>query len=58
VRGVQICRIEVKPAPMPVFLVGKGVPPEFRVRKGNASPALDVKDAYEHIRERWGSTAS
>ncbi len=43
---------------MPVFLVGKGVPPEFRVRKGNASPALDVKDAYEYIRERWGSTAS
>jgi hypothetical protein len=58
VRGVQICRAEVKPAPMPVFLVGKGVPPEFRVRKGNASPALDVKDAYEYIRERWGSTAS
>lgn len=55
-RGVQICRVEVKPAPMPVFLVGKGMPPELRVRKGNASPALDVKDAYEYIREHWAST--
>jgi serine/threonine protein kinase len=53
VRGVQICRVDVKPAPIPVFLVGKGVPPEFRVRKGNSSPALDVKDAYEYIREHW-----
>jgi serine/threonine protein kinase len=54
VRGVQICRVDVRPAPMPVFLVGKGVTPEFRVRKGNASPALDVKDAHEYIREHWG----
>jgi serine/threonine protein kinase len=53
VRGIQICRADVKPAPMPVFLVGKGAPPEFRVRKGNASPALNVKDAYEYISHHW-----
>jgi Protein kinase domain/Putative DNA-binding domain len=56
VRGIQICRVDVRPAPMPVFLVGKGVPPEFRVRKGNASPALDVKSAHEYIREHWDRT--
>jgi serine/threonine protein kinase len=54
VRGVQICRVDVRPAPGPVFLVAKGVPPEFRVRKGNASPALDVKEAYEYIGRHWG----
>jgi serine/threonine protein kinase len=57
VRGIQICRADVKPAPRPVFLVSKGAPPEFRVRKGNASPALDVKDAYEYIRHHWGWAA-
>ena len=56
VRGVQICHVDVRRAPRPVFLVGKGVPPEFRVRKGNASPALDVKEAYEYIGQRWGRT--
>jgi Protein kinase domain/Putative DNA-binding domain len=56
VRGTQICRVDVKPGPMPIFLVGKGVPPEFRVRKGNVSPALDVKDVYEYIGQHWGWT--
>lgn len=56
VRGVQVCRVEVGRAPGPVFLVGKGVSPEFRVRKGNASPALDVKEAYEYISQHWGWT--
>jgi schlafen family protein len=54
VGAVQICRVDVRPAPKPVFLVGKGVPPEFRVRKGNASPALDVKEAYEYIGQHRG----
>lgn len=42
-----------KPAPIPIFLVGKGVPPQFYVRKGNTSRPLDVKRAYEYIREHW-----
>jgi Putative DNA-binding domain len=53
VRGVQICWVDVKPAPVPIFLVGKGVPPEFYVRKGNTSRQLDVKRAHEYIREHW-----
>jgi hypothetical protein len=53
IRNTHIGRVDVRPAPMPVFLIGKGVAPEFRVRKGNASPALDVKEAYEYIKERW-----
>lgn len=56
VRGVKICRVDARPAAGPVFLVGKGVPPEFRVRKGNGSPALDVKEAYEYIGQHWGWT--
>ena len=43
-----------QPAPAPIFLVAKGAPPEFRVRMGNASPALDVKDAYQYITHHWG----
>jgi predicted HTH transcriptional regulator len=54
VDAVQICRVDVKPAPQPVFLVGKGVLPEFHVRKGNASRPLDVKAALDYMRERWG----
>ena len=56
VRSVQICRIDVRPAPGPIFLVGKGDLPEFRVRRGNASPALDVKEAYEYIGQHWDWT--
>jgi len=29
-------------------------PPEFYVRKGNASRPLDVRQAYEYIRDHWG----
>ena len=53
VRGVQICRVNVERSPHPVFLVGKGIPPQFYVRKGNTSRPLDVKQSYEYIREHW-----
>jgi predicted HTH transcriptional regulator len=54
VRGIQICRVDVQRSPHPVFLVGKNVPPEFYVRKGNSSRPLDVRQAHEYIRDRWG----
>jgi serine/threonine protein kinase len=54
VRGIQICRVDVQRSPHPVFLVGKNVPPEFYVRKGNASRPLDVRQAHEYICDRWG----
>lgn len=53
VRGVQICRVDVERSSHPVFLVGKGIPAQFYVRKGNTSRSLDVKQAYEYIREHW-----
>jgi len=53
VRSVQICRVDVEPAPQPVFLVSKDRPPEFYVRKGNRSQPLGVKAAHDYIREHW-----
>jgi serine/threonine protein kinase len=38
ISGIQICRVDVSQSPRPVFLVAKGGPAEFFVRKGNASP--------------------
>ena len=52
--GVQICRVDVTRSPRPVFLVAKGSPAEFFVRKGNAShPLNDVRQAYEYIHDHW-----
>jgi serine/threonine protein kinase len=54
VNGIQICRVDVSRSPRPVFLATKGVPAEFFVRKGNASPPLnDVREAYEYIHDHW-----
>ena len=51
--GVQICRVDVGQSPQPVFLAPKGAIPEFFVRKGNASPLLDVRQACEFVLDRW-----
>jgi predicted HTH transcriptional regulator len=32
-------------------------PPEFYVRKGNASRPLDVRQTHEYIRDHWGNAA-
>jgi Putative DNA-binding domain len=53
VRGVQICRMDIERSPHPVFLISRSVPPQFCVRRGNTSRLLDVKQAYEYIREHW-----
>jgi predicted HTH transcriptional regulator len=52
VGGVQICRVDVKPAPEPIFLVVKNVP-EFYVLQGNLSRPLDIKSAVDYVRQRW-----
>lgn len=44
-------------APQPVRCPSCGElihPPEFYVRKGNASRPLDVRTAHEYIRDHWG----
>ena len=54
VNGIQICRVDVSRSPRPVFLVAKGGPAEFFVRKGNASPPLtDVRQACEYVHDHW-----
>jgi serine/threonine protein kinase len=54
VSGTPICRVDVSSSPRPVFLVAKGRPAEFFVRKGNASPPLtDVMQAFEYIHDHW-----
>jgi serine/threonine protein kinase len=54
VTGIQICRVDVRVAPRPVFLVAKGGPAEFFVRIGNAShPVADLRQAYEYFHDHW-----
>jgi serine/threonine protein kinase len=52
--GVQICRVDVRSSPRPVFLAAKGGPAEFFVRKGNAShPLPNVRQACEYVHDHW-----
>ena len=53
VRGIQICRVDVKRFSHPIFLISRGSPAQFYVRKGNTSRPLDVRQAYGYIREHW-----
>jgi serine/threonine protein kinase len=54
VNGVQICRVDASSSPRPVFLVAKGCPGEFFVRKGNAShPLPNVRQACEYVHDHW-----
>jgi hypothetical protein len=53
VRGIQICFVDVKRSFRPIFLVSRNIPAQFYVRKGNTSRSLDVRQAYEYIREHW-----
>jgi serine/threonine protein kinase len=54
VNGIQICRVDVRRSPRAVFLVTKGRPAEFFVRRGNASPPItDLREAYEYVHDHW-----
>ena len=54
VKDVQICRVDVSPSARPMFLVTRGGPAEFFVRKGNASdPVTDVRQACEYVYDHW-----
>jgi hypothetical protein len=54
VDGIQIGRVDVSGSPCPVFLVAKGGPAEFFVRKGNAShPLTSVRRACEYVHDHW-----
>lgn len=55
-----VCRIDVDPSPMPVYMTpprvkGGGAPePEFWVRAGNGTRALRIDEMIDYHRARWG----
>jgi serine/threonine protein kinase len=54
VDGIQICRVDVSRSSRPIFLVPKGGPAEFFVRKGNASPPVtNIRQACEYVHDHW-----
>jgi serine/threonine protein kinase len=54
VNGIQICRVDVSRSSRPIFLVAKGGPAEFFVRKGNASPPVtNIRQACEYVHDHW-----
>jgi hypothetical protein len=56
VGGQDVCRIEVKPSPSPVYVDEKsGKPVQLYIRTGNASRALDTREIFEYSRHRWPS---
>jgi predicted HTH transcriptional regulator len=55
VDGVQVCRVDVAPAPTPVFLEVKGNQgKEFYIRSGNRSDPLDPAATHGYITMHWG----
>ena len=52
IEGKQICVIEVKRAPKPVFMKKKNQK-LFHIRRGNGSLSLDIEEAFEYIQMQW-----
>jgi hypothetical protein len=48
----DVCRIVVEPAPSPVYF-SDGRQSRLFVRTGNATRALDAREAVEYVGERW-----
>ncbi len=53
VRGADVCRVDVRPSPEPVYL-DEGGGRTFVARLGNATRPLPVDEAHRYIRNRWG----
>jgi len=54
VEGQDVCRIEVQPSPVAVYVDEKGGKPvQLYIRTGNASRALDTREIIEYSRRRW-----
>lgn len=50
--GRDVCRVIVEPASQPVYVRTNGESRYF-LRTGNATRELDVKEALQHISQRW-----
>jgi len=51
--GKDVCRVIIDPAPAPVYL-DAGNEAQLFVRTGNASRALDAREAVDYVGARWG----
>ena len=51
--GEDICRIIIKPAPRPVYLNREGGPRLF-LRTGGGTRDMNIQEATEYIKGRWG----
>lgn len=52
IEGKDVCRIVVEPSPRPVYCRDAGVARYF-LRTGNGTRELDVREAMEHVAQRW-----
>ena len=50
--GDDVCRVDVRRAPEPIFL-SEGKEPLFYARLGNATLPLRVDEAHQYIRSHW-----
>ena len=48
--GVEVCRIQVRPADRPAYYNG-----DLYVRIGNGKKKLSAQQAMEYVRGRWGA---
>jgi hypothetical protein len=54
VEDQDVCRIEAKASPSPVYVDEKsGKPVQLYIRTGNASRALETREIIEYSRHRW-----
>ncbi len=49
----DVCRIEVEPAPRPVYFKGGEGKEEFFVRTGNSTQPFSMSEAEEYIKSKW-----
>ncbi len=53
VDGYDICRVDVQPSGMPVYVTsGRGIT-DFYVRINNSTRRLNTQEAVEYIRVHW-----
>ncbi|MBQ0720149.1 MAG: ATP-binding protein [Gammaproteobacteria bacterium] len=53
IEGEDICRIIIKPAPRPVYLVREGGP-RLYLRTGGGTRDMNIQEATAYIKGRWG----
>jgi ATP-dependent Lon protease len=52
--GPTVCRLDLKPAPKPVFVKSPKGESELFVRLNNSTRGLNVPDALDYLKTHWG----